>query len=477
MNVRIISSSNRFFYLAFFVILIVFIAFKISDLHLPYFWDEAWSYFPVIYKMAQTSPALFPNDFISPEFYRGHPLLFYFLSALWMKTFGSQIWISKCFPLFISFLYLFVLAIFAKKFFNRETAIVAVLFTMVQSVFFVQSSLLLPEILLALFTLCSVYFYLLKKRILSILFLTLALYTKETAIVIWICIVFFEFLYLIKAPNTSFKHKIVQMSIWLLPILLVSIFFIIQYFQAGWVFFPEHIGFISSSSIFDKLSGYAAYMFIYHGRNLLTIAGIFALMWLWINDKKSIVDIKKPLFLLSFFIFVYLLFLSINFYSPRYVLSILPIIIMLFCYFITQALKQLHWSLFGGILLIVLSHNIYNTLTKGSSNDHTLGYRNIVSVHAAAIHYCEQQQWHNEPIYTHFLMYKNMTMPELGYLLQQKAFTNVTSSFSPNRVKYAIISSVELDNLVYEYLKANAICIKRFEKNKSWAEIYKLNKN
>lgn len=474
MNIRSLSTSNRFFYVMLFAIMIAFVVLKIYDLFLPYFWDEAWSYFPVIHKMVQTSPVLFPNDAINPDFYRGHPLLFYFLLASWMKIFGSGIWISKCFPLFVSIIYLLVLAIFAKKYFNRKTAIVAVLFTAVQSVFFVQSSMLLPEILLALFTLCSIYFYLQRKRALTILFLTLALYTKETALVIWGSIVFFEFIDVVKPPYTQVKQKTIKMGVWLLPIILVSVFFIVQYYQVGWVFFPEHISFIDLSSFFDKLSGYAAYMFIYHGRNLLTIVGMLALIWLWIKDKKSLDEKKEPLILLTFFIVAYLLFSSINFYSPRYMLSVLPLIVLLFSYFITESLKKFHWSLWLGILLILLTHNIYSTVTKGSSNDHTLGYRDMVSVHRDAIRYCEQQKWQNEPIYTHFLMHKNMTMPELGYLSQQKPFTNVTSSFNPHQVKYAIISSVELDNQVYEYLKANAQCIKRFEKNKSWAEIYVL---
>ena len=35
---------------------------QIPNLSLPYFWDEAWSYFPAIYKMYEIGPGLLPGD-------------------------------------------------------------------------------------------------------------------------------------------------------------------------------------------------------------------------------------------------------------------------------------------------------------------------------------------------------------------------------------------------------------------------------
>ena len=137
-----------------FVLMLGFVLFKIPDLFLPYFWDEAWSYVPAIKDMTLKGPSLLPNS-ISPDLYRGHPLLFYFMSSTWIKLFGTNIWITKLFPLIISLFFLQTVFSFTKKNFNYLTAILTLFFLIIQSVFFAQSTFLLPEVLIALFTVLS----------------------------------------------------------------------------------------------------------------------------------------------------------------------------------------------------------------------------------------------------------------------------------------------------------------------------------
>ena len=83
-----------------FLLIIVFILLKLEAMSLPFFWDEAWSYLPAIREMAEKGPSLLPGS-IHTELYRGHPLVFYFLSSIWMKLFGHSLPISHLFPLII----------------------------------------------------------------------------------------------------------------------------------------------------------------------------------------------------------------------------------------------------------------------------------------------------------------------------------------------------------------------------------------
>ena len=64
--------------------IIAFIIYKMPHLSLPYYWDEAWVYGPAVRLMEQTGLSLLPDAL--PVYYsRGHPLLFHFLGASWIK--------------------------------------------------------------------------------------------------------------------------------------------------------------------------------------------------------------------------------------------------------------------------------------------------------------------------------------------------------------------------------------------------------
>ena len=65
---------------------LIFIIFKLPHLSLPYYSDEAWSYIPAIHMMETNGLSMLP-DALPPDVSRGHPLLFYFLGALWMRVF------------------------------------------------------------------------------------------------------------------------------------------------------------------------------------------------------------------------------------------------------------------------------------------------------------------------------------------------------------------------------------------------------
>ena len=133
-------------------ILLILVIFKIPQLYLPAFWDEAWSYLPAIMRMAERGPSLLPDP-QTAELFRGHPLFFYALVSLWIKFFGTSFFAMRLLPLLVSMLLLIVLFYFSKKYFGRMIAATATLFLLIQAVFLAQSSMLLPEMLLALLSL------------------------------------------------------------------------------------------------------------------------------------------------------------------------------------------------------------------------------------------------------------------------------------------------------------------------------------
>jgi len=343
-------------------------------------------------------------------------------------------------------------------------------------VFFAQSTFVLPEILLALFTVLSLRFYLDKKFIYTIIWLTLALFTKESAIVIWGTLTLFRFVDIMKSRDNNILFKLKRMLIFLIPLFFIFIFFLIQKLSFGWFFFPEHISHLSIENFTNRLIGYTSYNYIYMGRNLLTFLGIAGLIILIFKKDSALKNAKKSLYVLTFFIVAYLLFSSLNFYSPRYLLSILPFVLLLFVFFIKQALCKYHfvWSIV--IFIAVIGNNIYFTINNRSTDDHTLGYRDMINVQKKMVMYCEDIQIYDQQIYTHFLMANNLKNKDLKYLSGDNNFHKVTNNYTES-VDYAIFTSVELDKNVYENVKENSTLLKKYAKKDCWIELYRIEKN
>ena len=304
------------------ILVIVFIVAKIPYLSLPYYWDEAWVYGPAIRIMEAHKLSLLPDAL--PVYYsRGHPLLFHFLGALWMRVFGTSLTASHLFALMVSVALIVMVFIFCKNLFSKETGLIACLFLVLQPIFQAQSVLLLPEVMVSLFSLMTLYFFIKEKWWWYILSATLVLYTKETGIVavgatgLWFLIDMFilkrnEFKSVVRSeklelndqekelyhketqrnhkgsqrikgncllPTAYCRYFILRSLILIVPLLLTGIFFLIQKKMNGWYFFPEHVNYLLNDKrgFMDKLQGYSAYLFIYWGRNVLTSALIVSL--------------------------------------------------------------------------------------------------------------------------------------------------------------------------------------------------------
>lgn len=453
-----------------FLIILSFVFLKFQDLLLPYYWDEAWSYYPAIREMASSGPSLVPNS-IPPELYRGHPLLFYFLSSSWINIFGNEIWIAKSFSLILAVLTLVSVYFFTKKHFGYLTAILTLLFLSIQSVFFAQATFLLPEIMLTLFTVLSFKFFFDNKKLLKLLFITLTLFTKETGVIAFITLFVFESIEGLKSK--SLKGFLGQISYLFIPVILIMVFFIAQKSIVGWYFFPEHISYISIDVFFEKLENVSNYTFIGMGRNLITLSGILAFLVLIFLKKKIDPYKLKILVFMATFILLYVIFSSLNFFTPRYTLTIIPFFLILFL-FLIQSVSQHYPKIITFMIFTSLFINvIYFDLSYKKDFDHTLGNRDMIQVNIDMVEFCEEKNLYDKNIFASFLIANNLKDPDLGYLSTQKEFQHVYNSIN-EETEYAILSNNEFKNKEIEQVKKRGSLLKRMEKNDCWIEIYKM---
>ena len=306
----------------------------------------------------------------------------------------------------------------------------------------------------------------------TILWLTLALYTKESALAIYGTIGLIE---LIRSyqDSRSILSSIKNSLYLLVPFVAIAVFFVAQKKIVGWVFFPDHLDKISLSEFKDKLDLYTEFLFFSMGRSLLTILGVIAFVWLFIYSRERLRSKSSQILLCAIFVLVYGIFSSLNFFTYRYLLSSIPFFILLATYLIDSAASQQSKQLAFIPPLLIAGLSLHFTLRSNLPSDVSLGYKDLVKVQKEIVEYCEAEQLHEEQILANFLMVYYLKNADLGYLGSDQSFKHVHTKLD-QPWSYSIFSSEDLNHENYSFYQENADLIKRSESGNSWCELYRI---
>jgi len=457
------------------LVILLFIINRISYLNLPFYWDEAWSYATAVFDMAGKGLAIIPGDG-NDELTRGHPLLFYFLSALWVKIFGTSLTMVHLFPLMISVALLIAVSIVAFELFDKATAMAATLLFGLQAVFLAQSTQLLPEVMLALWTLLTAYAYFTKKWVLFAVFSVLLVMTKETGMVL----IFTLFLdkivlekFFINGQKRSGHLLIRELAFMSIPVIVFTGFMIIQKISVGYFLYPEHLNLavLDPAEIFYRILC-ALKLSFQNGIIIFFILSTAAFIYLIYN--RSLINFPTHLLLFSgLFIIIYMLFSSINFFTARYLLSLFPFIIILGTWIILKALQNVPYLKIITVFMLMVLLSYYSFVGNQTEYDTSLGYKNTVLVQKQVVNYAEEMQWQQQSIYSEFLMQYYLSIPDLGYLNDKKhPFVNISNNTLKAHDFY-IFCSNENDPFC-DIIKnsPDIMLLKRFQNKKAWVEVY-----
>ena len=448
--------------------IVVFAALQYPSLNLPYFGDEAWVYGSAVRILADHPLSLMP-DALPLHYSRGHPLLFYFLTASWLKILGNTIFQSHLFMLLLASLLLWFTFKTGELLFNRKVGFLSAFALILQPIFVAQSAIVLPEITVALFTVLSCYFFLTQKRWLYLCFGTALVLIKESGIILISSLAAFQFFKGIKQP----KELIKEIAITIVPFLFFALFLWVQKKHHGWFFYPEHIGLLKFNI---KTFGYtflkevSYFLFIDQGRWVQSLLGLASFSFLL--QKRKIKDFLKlnRFTLIIGFLMIFMLFSSINFFTKRYVLCLIPFFIILSIGVFNKAITQKWFSLLILPALIVSQWLIFSPKEIGDFNLH---YRDAIQANQKAITYLKEQSLETEPIYGSFVMRKNLTNRYVGYVQQFNEFSHVQEKLNPD-CRYLIFTNYDQSEMAHPPQKEQADLLKRFEHNVAWAEIYQL---
>ena len=472
--------------------------------------------------MYDHGPSLMPNA-IDTGFSRGHPLLFYASAATWMKLFGISHVSQHSFSLFISCLTLILIYEACHALWGQRVGVIALLLTATQVMFFVQSTLLLPEIMVALFSVGSIYYYSRQQHIRTFLCLSALLLTKESGAAIALVIGLHAAASMLnKAIPTA--EKIKRAAAVGGSALVIASFFIVQRQVNGWWFYPEHMSYIntgwelfkgklrfSTEIIFGHQYRYLfftllavlslAAAIIKKDKYLALPAVLFVLLWVLSNEYAGYItrrlylpfvavaitytfyELNKHrkatgqqtdfIYLSVFSLFAYLYFCCLNFFTDRYLLTALILVLVLAAYLADTLVSTFRPQLYYGILVAIVFSAVPGFINSKNIGDVDLQIYNAMNVQQAAVNYMEDHNLYNNKIAASSALNRaHLTQPYTGFLRSDKTFSHVNYIMEPG-TEYFIIDNIEPDtSILKSQLQQQYNKIYSITKGEAWAEIY-----
>lgn len=299
--------------------LFLFVLSKLYTLFTPLFHDEIGVYGRLLFYMYEHGSSMHPAD-VTPEFGRGHPLFFTCFLSVTSSLFAQNYIAARTVVLALSVLTILATFVLAKKASNSRTALVVSLLVLFQPIFYAQSTMILPEIMLCLLGLLCLIAYLNHQYWLYFFWASLLLLTKETGVVVLGTVALNEW----KKNGFSFRIRLLlPLTRWLLPLVSLILFFGIQKQAYGWYLYPFHTSLISFNpgTICIRLLLNFSNLLLDQGRFLLLIAFIYSS---WKMGRQSFLKLVNRYFLLLAYIGLMLVFSSLNYVMTRYLLLILP---------------------------------------------------------------------------------------------------------------------------------------------------------
>ena len=456
--------------LAFVLVLVAFIVIKFGHLDISYFWDECWVYAPAIQYMADAGPSLLPGK-VDLYLTRGHPLFFHFLGGAWLSVFGKSFVAAHSFPLFISVLFSGSLYYILQKIWDTKIAFYTTTLFLFQIVFMAQSSMVLPEVLVAALSILSIYSFVVRQWVWYIVWGCLLLLTKETGIIAIMACNSYVALSLVFG-----KSSLKELLYSLIPYLSFAFFLLVQKIEYGWYLYPEHVSMMEFNPdvIIKKFKSIFNFLVIHQGRAKLFALAIILCLLSYDHVKYSRLTKTQRRFINCFGIFFlgYVIFSCLNFLTFRYLLVLLPLLILAAVVLIccsTEGLKKLDHIVLVSLLLLY----VCNFDQRTPARDINLSYLEYCPIQEELVQYLEDQNLYQEYIYADFLNTAPLTEPFAGYRTTSNEFSFVNKWNKQPNQKYVVINSIESAHKKDKLEKdPKAKFLKRFERGGIWLEVY-----
>ena len=327
---------------------------------------------------------------------------------------------------------------------------------------------------MALLAMLCFYTFFGGKKAWFVIFGTAMLLTKESGGVFFVALFLYECSIFVTVPQKDWKGLFKKLSLVCLPVAIASVNFIIQKIKFGWFLYPFYIDYISSSPkpFAAKLATVAAYTFVYDGRNGFSVFIILSLFAMFIFKKLRMKEKERSvLFALSLFVVLYLIFSTVNYYIPRYLMCVFPPMYIIGALLIDRVFSKFK-SVLALIILGLVITSVFFYMQPKTYGD--IDYSPSVVTDWQMVKFCEDQNLYDNYIFTTTLLRGDLSEPYEGYLSGRK-FEHTQWELN-NQTEYCIFSADENDSALFDKIKKEKrlVLLKRFEQKYAWCEVYKV---
>ncbi|MBP9187657.1 MAG: glycosyltransferase family 39 protein [Bacteroidia bacterium] len=347
----------------------------------------------------------------------GHPLLLFFINALWVKMFGFSPLAFHSLSILITLCTAFGTYLLASQITkNYVIGILAFVIFLFQPIVIAQSTQVLLEMLLTCTIVFAIFFYLKNQFVYSAIVTSFAVLTKETGLVLAVAL---PFSLIIKYMFFDKSKLLIKGFIWyLIPFAVFAIFLIIQHQTFGWYLNPNNLGAtkITFNSITQRAWDYALkFVWLKQGRWLFTLVSVLFLINFIIKNKSKI-KLTNSIILLVVFSFGFMLFSSIASCLHRYFLVMMPIVSLAFAIVIFRVDEMKKYA--GVVLLVIgLILNLYFLNDNTQNSEVNLSYRNQIKVNVLLFDYLNQPEFTGEKVKIDFPVFEATQDARYGYTM------------------------------------------------------------
>ncbi len=405
--------------LLFALIFLALFVLHLPLLRLPYFWDEAGYYVPAARDLL-LSGSLIPRSTVS----NAHPPLVMAYLALAWRLAGCAPAVTRTAMLLLSSFCLLGLFRLARRVAGAEVAIAVVLCSAIYPVFFAQSSLAHLDMAAAAFTFLGLLGYADEKPIAVGAWFSLAVLSKETAIVApaallaWECIsriIARRWREELRFPGNSWARVVALIS----PVLPLALWYAYHYNQTGFLLGnPEFFRYNVQATLHPLRILFALGMrlwqvLVYMNLYLLTIAALLA-MWRPAMEGRERITLKVQFAFLSV-IFAYVIAMAVigGAVLARYMLPVTPLIILLCAS--TLRRRVLYWRAIVAIAVLGFGVALFVNPPYGFSMEDNLAYRDYILLHQHAESFLASH-YSSARVLTAWPASDEITRPYLGYV-------------------------------------------------------------
>jgi 4-amino-4-deoxy-L-arabinose transferase-like glycosyltransferase len=299
---------------------------------------------------------------------------------------------------------------------NAAIGLAAAGLLLVQPLFLAQSTLLLPEIPLALASLWAMHAFARQKYLQAGVFITLAVFLKETALVlvaVLAVVLVVQWLRRRHALKSALRGILALAS----PSFLYGIFLLAQKHQNGWYLYPAHKDQVNFhwSAMKGVLVDCLATVFVEQGRvALAVVVALWLLFRLFGRRDAERRFIPSLAWTFAVFVMGILLFSAGNVFMKRYLLCLLPPLAILSSRALFELVRDQAKVLFPatmGLGLLSLGQLVSPTFNCA----YDMSFRESVLLQQEATQYLETTVGTDRPILANFPTIFGLEDPRYGY--------------------------------------------------------------